>query len=42
MTTTQIKTRIAELTKIIRETNDLNAMMNAQLSINGLQKLLKG
>lgn len=41
MTATQIKNRIAELTQIIRETNDLNVMTNSQLAINGLKAKLE-
>jgi hypothetical protein len=41
MTATQIRNRIAELTQIIRETNCINKMQNAQLSINGLQAKLR-
>lgn len=41
MTATQIRNRIKVLTQVIRETNDINAMMNAQLSINGLKAKLR-
>lgn len=41
MTATEIRTRIEELTQIIRETNCLNEMTNAQLSINGWEARLR-
>lgn len=41
MTATQIRNRIAQLTQIIRETNCLNEMTNAQLSINGWEAKLR-
>lgn len=41
MTATQIRNRIKVLTQVIRETNDINGMMNAQLAINGLKAKLE-
>ncbi len=38
---TQIRTRIKQLKQIIRETNCLNEMTNAQLSINGWEAKLR-